>query len=125
MFAHLFHSATMLHLANVFRAASAIGGYTPNCLQPYSEYYAEQCKTFYHRLGANLPFSKHGDVIQLGQEIHRGLTREQVVQNLQNRSPVTASNAQLDKVEIIHGAVDLAARLFLMVYVRKPARNRM
>lgn len=108
-------SATLLHLANVFWAASAIGGYTSHCLQPYSEYYAEQCKTFYHTLGANLPFSKHGDIIQLGQEIHQGLTQEQVVQSLQNRYPATASNAQLDNVEITNGVVDLAARLLLMV----------
>ncbi|KAH7176052.1 hypothetical protein EDB81DRAFT_771789 [Dactylonectria macrodidyma] len=118
-------SANLLRLAHTFWAASPTGENSPTCLQPYSEYYAEQCKTFYHGLGANLPFEKHEGIIQLGQQILQGLTREQVVQSLHNNCPETVANARLDKVKIINGAVDLTARLILMVDVGKPVTNRM
>ncbi|KAL6404697.1 hypothetical protein AUP68_11524 [Ilyonectria robusta] len=117
--------ATQLKIANAFWADVTPANYKPTSLQPYSEYYTEQCKMVYYSLGANLPFSKHEGIIQLAQEIKQGLTRQQVVQSVAARYPGIVSNAQLDKAEIINGAVNLATRLLLMVDVGKPATNRM
>ncbi|KAJ3545321.1 hypothetical protein NM208_g2561 [Fusarium decemcellulare] len=118
-------SATLLRLADAFWAADPTTGYTPHSLQPYSVYYAEQCRAFYHTQFTNCSLPKHADVIRVGQEIRQGLTREQIVQNLQERCRQTMSDGQLGQVENIRRAVNLVARLILMVDVGKPLRNRM
>ncbi|KAK3352724.1 hypothetical protein B0T25DRAFT_455656 [Lasiosphaeria hispida] len=119
--------ATQLRIANAFWAATTprTQNYTPTALEPYFKYYTEQCKTVYHSLGTNLPFSKHDGIIQLAQEIKQGLMRQQVIQGVEDRYPAVVSNTQFDKAEIITGAVNLAARLLLMVDVGVPATNRM
>ncbi|KAF5023618.1 hypothetical protein F66182_4320 [Fusarium sp. NRRL 66182] len=120
-------SATLLNLASVFWAPESTGNYPARNLQPYSEYYSEQCRTLYHTHGVGFPCARHADVIELGRKICQGSTREQVVQDLQarDRRAIERSDGQPDHVDAIHGAVDLVARLILMADVGKPARNRM
>jgi hypothetical protein len=98
--------------------------YTSNSLEPYFEYYTEQCRTVYHALGTQLPFSKHDNIIELAHDIKQGLTRQQVIENLEERHTGVVSSSQFDKTEILNGAVDLAARLILMADVGNPTSNR-
>ena len=79
----------------------------------------------YHSLRTNLPLSKHEDIIQLAQEIIQGSRRQQVVQSVKCRYPAIVSNTQFEKAKIINGAVDLAARLLLIVDVGRLATHRM
>ncbi|TVY68231.1 hypothetical protein Focb16_v003141 [Fusarium oxysporum f. sp. cubense] len=105
--------------------ANSTGESSPTCLQPYSEYYAEQYKTFYHGLSTNLPFKNHDSIIELGQNILQGLTREQVVESLQNNGPSRGSKTLPNSIKNINGAINLTARLILMVNMGKPVSNRM
>ncbi|GAB1312804.1 Homeobox domain-containing protein [Madurella fahalii] len=118
------HLATQIRIATAFWGASIQTDYTPTSLQPYFEYYTQQCKIMYHSFGTKLPFSRHEGIIQLAQDIKCGLTRQEVVQNLEARCPGIIPNAWVDVTETLNGAVDLAARLLLMVDVGKPASDR-
>lgn len=113
-------AATQLEIANAFWAAGGRGAYVPTSLEPYFQYYIEQCKTSYHSLGTNLPFSKHHGITELAHDIKQGLTREKVLQSLEIRYPAALSDGQFGRAEIMNGAIDLVARLILMVDVGKP-----
>lgn len=117
-------SATLLDLADTFWATNPASGYTAHNLQPYAEYYTEQCRTFYHTPGAKFPLIKHTEVIQLGQDIRRGLTREQLILKLRERYVNRASNEKIPE-ETMERIVNLVARLLIMVDVGQPATNRM
>jgi hypothetical protein len=115
--------AIQLRIATAFWAAIAPSNYAPTALEAYFKYYNEQCQTFYHSLGTNLPLSNHDDIIQLAREMRAGLTRQHILESVENRYPAIVSNEHFEKPEIINGAVDLVARLLLMVDVGKPATN--
>jgi hypothetical protein len=115
-------TAVKIRLADALWSADHDAKYVPPTdIEPYFEYYALQCKTMYHALGGSLPFSSHDGIIEMCEDLkEEGLTRDKLYQRLDERYPKVLNNDHLDKADIINGAIDLAARLLLMVDVGKP-----
>lgn len=103
---------------------SALGAqstYAPKNLEPYFEYFAEQCR-LYETLGRKLPFSDYYGIIQIANDIKNGLDRSRVYQQLEDRCRNSATtSATLPSVDVLNDAIDLTARLLLMMDVGTPS----
>ncbi|KAH6689504.1 hypothetical protein F5X68DRAFT_253886 [Plectosphaerella plurivora] len=115
-------TAVKIRIADALWSADQETKYVPPIdIEPYFEYHALQCKTMYHALGGSLPFSSHDGIVQIAEDLkEQGLTRDKLYLLLDERYPKIAVNEGQDRTEVINGAIDLVARLLLMVDVGQP-----
>lgn len=114
----------LLAVANTFWANQPPKSYSLASLEPYSQYYTDQCKTAYYSLATKLYFSKHTDILQVARLIKQGLTRDQVAQEVESLFPNIPLDTHVSPDNVIEGVINLTTRLLLMTDVGEPARNR-
>lgn len=114
-------TAVKIRVADALWSADQNTRYVPpSDIEPYFQYYAIQCKSMYHALGGSLLFPSHDGIIEMGKDLkEEGLTRDELYQRLDQRYPKVPCNDHHDRADIINGAIDLVARLLLMVDVGK------
>ena len=83
---------------------------------PYFQYYTEQCRIASHVHGSNLQAKSHQDILDIISYIQKGLTRHNLVVQLFEKRNEKASPEEVGMLQdSIHGSIDLAARLALML----------
>lgn len=108
--------ATQLEIAHAFWRNS--GCVATEGLRPFFRFYSEQCKMVYHAFRGRIPLRSHQDVTILATLLRQGLSRSQLREILQTRSPDTYQTEALD------GSIDLVVRLMTMLDVgRFPATS--
>lgn len=87
-------------------------------LQPFFQFYSEQCKMVYHAFRGRIPLQSHRDVRIIAALLRQGLSRSELREILQTRSPDTY------QAEVLDGSIDLVVRLITMLDVgRFPATS--
>lgn len=87
-------------------------------LQPFFQFYGDQCKMVYHAFRGRIPLQSQQDVKTIASLLRQGLSRSELREILQTRNPDTY------QIEVLDGAIDLVVRLMTMLDVgRFPATS--
>lgn len=87
-------------------------------LQPFFQFYSEQCNMVYHAFRGRIPLQSHEDVKVIATLLRQDRSRSELREILQTRSPGTY------QTEVLDGAIDLVARLMTMLDIgRFPATS--
>lgn len=87
-------------------------------LEPFLQFYSEQCKMVYHAFRGRFPLRSHQDVVFIAKRLRHGVSRSDIKELLQTRSP------DAYQTEAVDGSIDLVVRLMTMLDVgRFPATS--
>jgi len=84
----------------------------------YFDFYVDQCQYFLARHGIFVTVRTHQDIVDLFLDFHRGLDRQGIKASLSKRLQHDNTNpAPSVPDSVLNSTIDLAARLFLMMWV--------
>lgn len=88
--------------------------------EPYFKYYDGQCQVALIDRGRSVMAKTHQDILDLVRLFEEGSTRGSIKEGLKNK---LSNPGRPNEDEIIDGAIDLAARLYLMINVAVDTRS--
>ncbi|KAF1927306.1 uncharacterized protein M421DRAFT_101737 [Didymella exigua CBS 183.55] len=87
---------------------------------PYFRYYDRQCREALVDRGRFVAAKSHYDIFSLTRCFNKGATREMIKEDLRSKFPISGNSNEDERVD---GAIDLAARLYLMVNIAVDTRT--
>lgn len=88
--------------------------------EPYFKYYARQCQAALIDRGRFVMAKTHLDILDLIRRFDEAASRESIKESLRLK---LSARVRSNEDEILNGAIDLAARLYLMVNIAVDART--